>query len=52
MGEARRRGTFEERKAQAIAEGRAKPERPEPESWWDWYMRKLHRARLLAGHRT
>lgn len=36
MGEARRRGTFEERKAQAIAEGRIKrptPKRsPDPDS--------------------
>lgn len=27
MGEARRRGTFEERKAQAVAEGRVKKEK-------------------------
>ena len=28
MGEARRRGTFEERKARAVAAGRVKQERP------------------------
>jgi len=44
MGEARRRGTFEERKAQAIAEGRVKPKRPEPESWWSWYKRQADPA--------